>query len=248
LQNKIHQAFPNALANKDVVQRVAETLKAHGYSQDTCLLATSLCCDELARPLEKDFATEFGTHFSMGGLAGFPFGGVTGFGAMASHVPDNGSCLVVYGPHIGVDSTGAVGTVERRGRQHGGACCGSAAAAAAYVLKVHKGECQVITTPDPLDIQQGFVGNLLLPYASRLVDAGDDVYVELPLALFDAQKKVMEAIVSKGASKVASNGKIAIVGGVQINTPCGMSDYFLPLQFDLFDNEGNKLETLLWEE
>ena len=58
----------------------------------------------------------------MGGLAGFPFGGVTGFGAMAHHIPDNGSCLVVYGPHVGIDSRGIVGTVERRGRKHGGAC------------------------------------------------------------------------------------------------------------------------------
>jgi hypothetical protein len=201
----------------------------------------------LARPLEEDFAKEFGEHFTMGGLAGFPFGGVTGFGAMAHHIPDGGSCLVVYGPHIGVDSTGAVGTVSRAGRQHGGACCGSGAAAAAYVLKVHKAETEVAQPPfECLDAQQSFVGNLLLPYASRLADA-DDVYVELPLALFDAQKKLIEEIVSKGASNVASDGKIAIVGGVQINTPSGMSDYFLPLQFDLFDNKGNKVETLMWE-
>jgi hypothetical protein len=207
-------------------------------------LATSLCCDELARPLEEDFANVYGQQFSMGGLAGFPFGGVTGFGAMAHHIPDGGSCLVVYGPHIGVDSNGVVGSVERRGRTHGGACCGSAAAAAGYVLKVHKGEMEVVTnTMDPLDFQQAYVGSMLLPHADRLANAKDS-YVELPMCLFDAQKEMMDAILAKGASNVAT-GKIALVGGVQINTPAGMSDYFLPLQFDLLDNKGNLVKNLL---
>jgi hypothetical protein len=194
--------------------------------------------------LENDFANVYGQQFSMGGLAAFPFAGVTGFGAMAHHIPDDGSCLVVYGPHIGVDSSGVVGSVERRGRIHGGACCGSAAAAAGYVLKVHKGEMEAATaTIDPLDYQQAYVGSILLPHADRLANAKDS-YVELPMCLFDAQKEMMGAILAKGASEVAT-GKIALVGGVQINTPAGMSDYFLPLQFDLFDNKGNLVKNLL---
>jgi hypothetical protein len=35
-------------------------------------------------------------------IAGFPFTGNTGFGAMAAHIPDDGYCLIVYGPHVGV--------------------------------------------------------------------------------------------------------------------------------------------------
>jgi hypothetical protein len=31
----------------------------------------------------------FGHHFNLGGLAGFPFAGVTGFGAMAHPIPDD---------------------------------------------------------------------------------------------------------------------------------------------------------------
>jgi hypothetical protein len=45
-------------------------------------LVTSLCCDEAAQPLQENFQQVYGDHFSMGGMAGFPFGGVTGFGAM----------------------------------------------------------------------------------------------------------------------------------------------------------------------
>lgn len=136
----ISKAFPKSLANKDLVSKVAGGLSKLGFTSQNTLLVTSLCCDEVSRPLEQDFGKEYGHHFSMGGLAGFPFGGVTSFGAMAAHIPDNGNCLLIFAPHVGVSSTGEVGTVERRGRLHGGACCGSACAACNYVLDVHCGK------------------------------------------------------------------------------------------------------------
>ena len=242
-QSKIASAFPGALANKELVKKVSSTLSKYGYGKNS-LLATSLCCDELSRPLEKDFAEVYGDNFSMGGLAGFPMGGVTSFGAMAAHIPDGGSCLICYGPHVGVSSTGEVGTVERRGREKGGACCGSAAAACGYCLKVHKGECEKAAIPsEPVDAQQAFVGSMLLEYADRLAKA-KETQVELPMALFDAQKKMMTSIISKAAGNVAGEGKIAVIGGIQINTPPDMSDYFMPIQFELFDNKGKLLEDL----
>jgi hypothetical protein len=243
LKSKISVAFPKALPNDVLVKKVSSALIKYGYGKTT-LLASSLCCDELARPLEKDFQRAYGEHFTMGGLAGFPFGGVTGFGAMAHHIPDGGSCLVVYGPHVGVDSYGTIGTVERRGRAKGGACCGSAAAACGYVTKVHNGESKKIDAPNVcLDAQQAFVGSMLLPYAKRVVEA-KETQVELPMALFDAQKELMSSIIKMGAGAVAGQGKIALVGGIQINTPPEMSDFFLPLQFDIFDNRGCLIESI----
>eukprot|EP00565_Helicotheca_tamesis_P001175 CAMPEP_0185723252 /NCGR_PEP_ID=MMETSP1171-20130828/155_1 /TAXON_ID=374046 /ORGANISM="Helicotheca tamensis, Strain CCMP826" /LENGTH=224 /DNA_ID=CAMNT_0028390923 /DNA_START=16 /DNA_END=686 /DNA_ORIENTATION=+ len=122
--DKVQESFPGALSNAELTNFVKETLKAEGYDDGKTLVATSLCCDEVNRPLESDLSAMYDTNFNMGGLAGFPFGGATSFGAMAAHIPDGGSCVVVYGPHVGVDSTGAVGTVERRGRANGGSCCG----------------------------------------------------------------------------------------------------------------------------
>lgn len=158
-----------------------------------------------------------------------PLQGVTGFGAMASHIPDGGSCLVVFGPHVGVGSKGDVGTVERRGRDNGGACCGSAIAASGYVASVTSKEATKADPPKvPTDAQQNYVGNLLLPYAPRLEKAADKM-VELPYALYDAQKKMVGEIIKAGAGAVAGDGKIAVVGGIQLNTPKGTSDYFKPM-------------------
>jgi hypothetical protein len=239
--NKVKEVFPGALSNAELVSKVSQTLEANGYDKEKTLVATSLCCDEVNRPLEADLGAEFDTTFNMGGLAGFPFGGAVSFGAMAAHIPDGGSTCVVYGPHVGVDSTGAAGTVERRGRAKGGSCCGSAVAASGYVSGVLNGD-EAATMPDIEDAQQYFVGKMLLPYAEQLEEA-EDKMVELPYALYGAQSELMTKIVKGGASGVA-DGTVAVLGGIQINTPPGFTDYYMPLSFDLYDNKGEMVKQL----
>jgi Limiting CO2-inducible proteins B/C beta carbonyic anhydrases len=236
--------FPNAVTNAELVTKVTRALKPYGY--DSSVLVTfSLCSDEVNRPLEEVFYGWYGEHFNMGGLAGFPFAGVTGFGAMASHIPDGGSCLLVYGPHVGIDSDGNVGKVDRKGKSKSGACCGSAVAASKYITAVYKGDAEKVAPPtDAVDAQQNYVSAMLLPYGERVAKAADPM-VELPFVTFEPIDGMMERIVKKGGSKVG--GKIAMLGGLQINTPRGLSDYFLPLRFDIRDNSGNIIEDLMWQ-
>eukprot|EP00586_Coscinodiscus_wailesii_P011911 CAMPEP_0172493070 /NCGR_PEP_ID=MMETSP1066-20121228/24406_1 /TAXON_ID=671091 /ORGANISM="Coscinodiscus wailesii, Strain CCMP2513" /LENGTH=656 /DNA_ID=CAMNT_0013263041 /DNA_START=369 /DNA_END=2339 /DNA_ORIENTATION=- len=238
----VENVYPGALTNAELSDKITNALSKAGWDEKKSLVATSLCCDEVNRPLETDLSAIFDTNFHMGGLAGFPFGGATSFGAMASHIPDGGSCLVVYGPHVGVDSQGNAGTVERRGRANGGSCCGSAVAASGYVAGVMGGDAPA-TLPDIVDAQQYFVGKMLLPYGDRLEKASDKM-VELPLALYDAQTELIKRIVTEKASAV-SDGEVAVLGGVQINTPEGYSDYFLPKSFDLYDNKGKFVKSLM---
>ena len=141
--------FPGALNNEALETRVTYQLGKKGYTPQNTLLATSLCCDELARQLEADFVKVYGKNFHLGGLAGFPFAGTTGFGAMAAHIPDDGSVLIVYGPHVGVATTGGVGKVERAGIALVDNCCGSAIAASNYL----KGICET-GLPPTTNIQQ----------------------------------------------------------------------------------------------
>jgi len=133
------------------------------------------------------------------------------------------------------------------GRQKGGSCCGSAVAAAIYVNSVRKGAMEVNLPTCALDAQQAYVGAMLLPHGERLENA-EEPMVELPYALFDAQDELMQQILAKGAPEVSGRGgKIALLGGIQINTPEGISDYFLPLKFDLYNTKGHVVDDLLWE-
>jgi len=234
------------VTNAELVAKTTRALDRWGYDAST-LVAFSLCSDEVNRPLEEVFYGYYGEHFNMGGLAGFPFAGVTGFGAMASHIPDGGSCLIVYGPHVGVDSDGAVGKVDRKGKSKSGSCCGSAVAASKYITAVYRGDAEKVGPPlDFTDAQQNYVATTLLPYGERVARASEPM-VELPFAVFEPIDAMMEKIVKKGGPKVAGDGKIAMLGGIQINTPRGVSDYFLPLRFDIRDKEGNMIQDLMWK-
>ena len=75
-QDKIAEVFPGSLKNKDLVVRVKRALRKYDFGSDS-LLVTSLDPDEVNRVLEKDFGYAFKEDYNMGGLAGFPFGGVS---------------------------------------------------------------------------------------------------------------------------------------------------------------------------
>jgi hypothetical protein len=239
----IKLTFPGALNYDQLESRIRRITGVKGFTPENTLLATSLCCDELARTMEKDLVKVYGNNFHLGGLAGFPFAGSTGFGAMAAHIPDDGSVLLVYGPHVGVSTSGGIGKVERRGIALLDSCCGSAIAASNYVQGITDGGATINTKIQQFtDFQQGAVQELLLPHGKRLADAQDRMR-ELPFCLFDSQDLLMREIVQKGAGKVKNN--IALLGGIQINTAPEASDYFLPLRFDFMNNKGEVLEDML---
>jgi len=235
--------FPGALSNEQLQSRVVKQLGTKGYTPKNTLLATSLCCDELARQLESDFVKVYGKNFNLGGLAGFPFAGRTGFGAMAAHIPDDGSVLIIYGPHVGVATTGGVGKVERSGIELVDNCCGSAIAASNYLSGITDGGAvTTVNIKQFSDFQQGAVQQLILPHGKRLGDAEDRMR-ELPFCLYDSQDVLLREIVKKGAGGVKNN--IALLGGIQINTAPEALDYFVPLRFDYMNNKGEVVEDML---
>jgi len=245
-EGKIGKIFPGCMRNSLLREEVVDLLAGSGFTAENTLLATSLCADELARQLEDDFQMVYGNNFNLGGLSGFPFAGNTGFGAMSAHIPDDGSCLIVYGPHVGVAKDGTVGKVERAGIDLVDNCCGSAIAASNYLKAITDGGAPITMNLQQFtDFQQGAVQELILPHGKRLKEAGDENrMVELPLALFDSQDVLMREIVSKGCAGGKKNG-YALLGGIQINTAPDTSDYFLPLRFDLVNTKGRVTKSLL---
>lgn len=239
----VKSLFPEALSNKELETRVVNMLAYRGFTAKNTLLATSLCCDELARRLEDDFVDVFGNNFNLGGLSGFPFAGNTGFGAMAAHIPDDGYCLIVYAPHVGVAQDGTVGKVERDGIALVDNCCGSAIAASNYLQGVTDGGAPVtVDIKKFTDFQQGVVQKMILPHGKRLAEAKNRM-LELPYALYDSQDVLMRAILETGVSGTKKG--VALLGGIQINTGPDTLDYFHPLRFDLINNRGEVVEDML---
>eukprot|EP00547_Thalassionema_nitzschioides_P017601 CAMPEP_0194246188 /NCGR_PEP_ID=MMETSP0158-20130606/14621_1 /TAXON_ID=33649 /ORGANISM="Thalassionema nitzschioides, Strain L26-B" /LENGTH=316 /DNA_ID=CAMNT_0038982035 /DNA_START=69 /DNA_END=1016 /DNA_ORIENTATION=- len=239
----VKRSFPEALTNKDLGFAVVDILAEKGFTKEKTLLATSLCCDELARRLEDDFVKIYGNNFNLGGLAGFPFAGNTGFGAMSAHIPDDGFCLIIYGPHVGIAKDGAIGKVEREGVALVETCCGSAVAANNYLKQITDGGMPITTHIQNFsDFQQGAVQELILPFGKRLADASDRM-LELPYALYESQDLLLGEIIKEGAKGLKRG--TAVLGGIQINTSPDTMDYFHPLRFDYIDGMENTIEDLL---
>ncbi|GMI10684.1 hypothetical protein TrVE_jg2338 [Triparma verrucosa] len=164
------QAFPNALPVSVFKSRVKHMLKAKGMDATTTLLSTSFCCDEVNRSFESAMASDFSGHsFNLGGLSGFPFAGTVGIGAMASHIPKDGSAFIIYGPHVGFANTHDVGKVERKGIAEPNGCCGSAIAAMNSICQEHK-TCWQNKSPKKGKRLSPFKGKAKNPSLPPLVD------------------------------------------------------------------------------
>uniref|UniRef100_A0A7S0TI02 Limiting CO2-inducible protein B/C beta carbonyic anhydrase domain-containing protein n=1 Tax=Skeletonema marinoi TaxID=267567 RepID=A0A7S0TI02_9STRA len=239
----VKKNFPGAISNKAMETKIASILEAKGFTPANTLLCTSLCCDELARNLEDDLNKVYGHNFNLGGLSGFPFAGNTGFGAMSAHVPDDGFCLTIHGPHVGITKEGQIGKVERSGIALVDTCCGSAVAASNYLKGITDGSANINPRIQQFtDFQQGAVQELILPFGKRLARA-DERMRELPYALYDSQEVMVTDIVNSGKASIKQG--LAVLGGIQINTAPDQLDYFHPLRFDYYDADGNLVENML---
>ena len=97
---KVGSVYPGSIPDHRLAKACRKILSPLGFSEDNTLVTTSLCCDEVCRDLEDEFRSIYGSNFNMGGIAGFPFGGATAFGAMCRHIPhepEQGNVLIVYG-------------------------------------------------------------------------------------------------------------------------------------------------------
>lgn len=240
--------FPGVVTAHQLGRSLDVILNTRGFDKEKTLLTTSLSGDDVNRDFEDELRQIYGQNFNIGGVAGFPFGGCSAFGAMGHHIPTNGQCLIVYGPHVGIDYDGVIGKVNRRGHSGSGTCCNASIAALAYVKAVKNGtKIHSPDASDPIDAQQVFVDSALLEHADRLLSASDPM-VELPHAVYDCQEALMKRIMDKCLpGDFPKDTPIALLGGVQVNTPEGTPEYFLPKKFTLCNSKGEVVEDLLEE-
>jgi hypothetical protein len=90
----VRKLFPGSHGSKYVLEKIIERLRTHHITPENTIYAESICPDEINHSLGNMtdiFADYFGEVFHMGGLAGIPFTGKTGFAALASHAPESKS-------------------------------------------------------------------------------------------------------------------------------------------------------------
>ncbi len=126
----IPQFYPGATTTIDSVNHLIDFIENElDLETNKVMMADSICSSDDVNSIQyPSRAFDFLGPFKMGGLDGFPFTGLTGMAAFASHVPDDGAIFIYYGPHIGVSKAGKIGEITRHGQTHVSGCCGAAKA------------------------------------------------------------------------------------------------------------------------
>jgi hypothetical protein len=99
-----------------------------GFRPSNTLAMVGVCRDELMADFDDSVESVWGKPFDVGSLAGMVMVGSTGLKAALSHVPgeDGRHRFVAFCfPHIGVDDSGTIGRVQRRGMSRESSACGA---------------------------------------------------------------------------------------------------------------------------
>jgi hypothetical protein len=196
------------------------------------MFADSICSDDVNSIQYPVRSKEFLGPFKMGGLDGFPFTGITGMSAFASHVPEDGAVMVYYGPHIGITRNGNIGEIHRFGQDHRSSCCGAAKGALGKLANNELIEGNVTD----LDYQMNTIEQILLKEKSRVLNAAHPIY--------EATEVIYEAIDKRIGELVAhTNYKckyIILVGAILINSDTDMGSFTENRRFDVIHLQTGK--------
>jgi Limiting CO2-inducible proteins B/C beta carbonyic anhydrases len=234
----IRQYYHDAITTIDGVNRlidfVEETLD---LEPGQVMLADSICSDDVNSIQYPARAHEFLGPFKMGGLDGFPFTGLTGMGAFASHVPDDGAVFVYYGPHVGVSKSGAFGEIHRIGQSKNSGCCGAAKGA---LNKLLNGQITAGNVTD-MDYQMNTIEQILLKEKERVLSAA--------IPLKEATEVIYEAIDRRIEELVAATQYncryVILMGAILINSDSDMGSFNCARKFDVINLKTNERQSLL---
>lgn len=234
----IRQYYHDAITTIDGVNRlidfVEETLD---LEPGQVMLADSICSDDVNSIQYPARAHEFLGPFKMGGLDGFPFTGLTGMGAFASHVPDDGAVFVYYGPHVGVSKNGAFGEIHRFGQNKNSGCCGAAKGA---LNKLLNGQVIAGNVTD-MDYQMNTIEQILLKEKDRVLGA--------TIPLKEATEVIYEAIDRRIEELVAATQYncryVILMGAILINSDSDMGSFNCARKFDVINLKTNERQNLI---
>lgn len=216
---QITQLYPKADSLSVLEQLMLDELKKSDVSPSDCIWGTSICSDEI-----NNTFLQLGKHFKapgpffFGGISGIPFTGKTGFGAFASHIPNDGAAVILYGPHIGISKDGTAGKVLREGQAEASSSCGSLIAG---LNSVKKGNVLNISHND---YQQGQVNKVLIENYEQIKSAENEVMATTEIG-YDQIKRELTDIIGENLEFLGDK-PLLLIGGIIINTDWDQDDMF----------------------
>ncbi len=224
----IHQHYPNATTTIDSVNHFIDFVESQlDLEPAKIMLADSICSDDVNSIQYPARIQEFLGPFKMGGLDGFPFTGLTGMGAFASHVPDEGAVAIYYGPHIGITKDGIIGEIHRIGQSNNSSCCGAAKGALNKLMN----NLIIAGNITELDYQMNTIEQVLFNEKERIVAAKSSLK-EATEVMFEAIDKRIEELV---AGTKYNCKYVILFGAILINSDTDMGSFTETRKLEVID-------------
>lgn len=224
----VKRYFPNAMDAKDTsIHYLGKMQIEHKINVSKVLMATSVCSDDINVPSTTFFNVLFGP-FIMGGLGGLPFAGQTGMTAFAHHIPDEGSAFIFYGPHIGITLDGDLGKMYRPRQEQTGNSCGALMLA---LSRFQDSSYAPVLNDD--DYQQMKLEESLLSYREHVLGSENPEKAITEATYEIINQKIHDHL--KLCKDEFHVEKVALLGGIIINTDYGLDDYFDARNFEVLD-------------
>lgn len=227
----IKKYFPEAMEEEWFQRKSIERLtQIHQFDFDRMIVATSVCSDEINRSMtDPEYPGLSRDRFQLGGLGGYPFTGVTGLKAFASHIPDNGFAVIFYGPHIGISGDGTVGKVCRHHQDHPTSSCGALQMTVQQFLDPKVAASG--TMEDSLDHQELEIISNLQDHQHEILTAKEPLLHATLLFYHVIDRRLQELF--ERAKDSFRGIRVAWIGGITINTDYGLPDWFEVKRFDI---------------
>lgn len=218
VEKAILSEFPGALPYHVAIDSLVQQLSRVGIKPHNILWGQAICVDDITNTKDKLIHREIKGPFTLGGLAGYPFAGITGIEAFAHHVPEYGTALLFVGPHIGYSESEGWGKILRHEQRYPSSCCGALSAALA---KLQKNEIKE-GAPSEDDYQEDFIEQLALKHQQDIVNDNVPLVALTQVVSREAIRKMTEY-----AKEVHERNFLfaVVVVGVIINTDYQYDDY-----------------------
>lgn len=232
--NIIREYFPNAITIIDGTNKTIDFIEEYlELEPSQIMFADSICSDDVNSIQYPVRVQEFLGPFKMGGLNGYPFTGLTGMVAFASHVPDDGAIFIYYGPHIGITKDGIIGEISRIGQSKNSSCCGAAKGALNKLQnnQITKGE---ITD---FDYQMNRIEQFFFNQKDRILNSKNPILTATEVMYEEVDMRINELV-----ERTKFNCKyIILMGAIIINSDSDMGSYSSVKRFDVINlKKGSK--------
>ncbi|MFC6268988.1 hypothetical protein [Frigoriflavimonas asaccharolytica] len=229
----IQKWYPKAVTTIDTINFIIDFVEDQlDLEPKQVMLADSVCSDDVNSIQYPVRTQEFLGPFKMGGLNGFPFTGLTGMGAFASHVPDDGAVFIYYGPHIGITKDGVLGEINRVGQSKNTSCCGAANGALA---KLQNNQI-LLGNITEIDYQMNTIEQMMLAQKDRILTAKTPIFETTEIIYEAIDKRINELV----EATTYHCKYVILVGVILINSDSDMGSFTEMRRFDVIDLKTNK--------